>query len=290
MDIVPSRVAASVCRPAEAPTTHEAGRRAVPTAAGAGSPCEHARRSPGGRCRDRAGALARGPCSEQNGGRADDRVPASGRRSHRAAARAARSPGRAGRNLPAAIAGRRSGSAAWSSPRCSCARPPSSAWSCWPSCVGVWEMTEALAVRRHRASRWCPVAVGAAGMLVAGLRRRAARPLAVCFALTAVASWSGGSPTAPRGCRATSPAACSSRSYTCRSWPASPLLLRPPRDGQAGRSPSSLVTVGSDTGGYAAGVLFGKHPMAPSIRPKKSWEGFAGSVAGLRRCRGVGAV
>jgi len=39
-----------------------------------------------------------------------------------------------------------------------------------------------------------------------------------------------------------------------------------------------LVTVASDTGGYAAGVLFGKHPMAPVISPKKSWEGFAGSI------------
>jgi phosphatidate cytidylyltransferase len=39
-----------------------------------------------------------------------------------------------------------------------------------------------------------------------------------------------------------------------------------------------IGVVCSDTGGYAAGVLFGKHPMAPSISPKKSWEGFAGSV------------
>ncbi len=39
-----------------------------------------------------------------------------------------------------------------------------------------------------------------------------------------------------------------------------------------------LLTVSSDVGGYAAGVLFGKHPMAPAISPKKSWEGFAGSV------------
>jgi len=38
-----------------------------------------------------------------------------------------------------------------------------------------------------------------------------------------------------------------------------------------------LVTVASDTGGYIAGVLFGKHPMAPVISPKKSWEGLAGS-------------
>ncbi|KRE94690.1 phosphatidate cytidylyltransferase [Nocardioides sp. Soil774] len=38
------------------------------------------------------------------------------------------------------------------------------------------------------------------------------------------------------------------------------------------------ITVASDTGGYVAGVLFGKHPMAPVISPKKSWEGFAGSM------------
>jgi phosphatidate cytidylyltransferase len=38
------------------------------------------------------------------------------------------------------------------------------------------------------------------------------------------------------------------------------------------------VTAASDIGGYAAGVLFGKHPMAPVISPKKSWEGFAGSA------------
>ena len=39
-----------------------------------------------------------------------------------------------------------------------------------------------------------------------------------------------------------------------------------------------VLSVASDIGGYAAGVLFGKHPMAPKISPKKSWEGFAGSV------------
>ncbi|HYN75453.1 MAG TPA: phosphatidate cytidylyltransferase [Candidatus Limnocylindria bacterium] len=39
-----------------------------------------------------------------------------------------------------------------------------------------------------------------------------------------------------------------------------------------------LVVVASDVGGYALGVLFGKHPMAPRISPKKSWEGFGGSV------------
>lgn len=39
-----------------------------------------------------------------------------------------------------------------------------------------------------------------------------------------------------------------------------------------------LLTICNDIGGYATGVLFGKHPIAPQISPKKSWEGFAGSV------------
>jgi phosphatidate cytidylyltransferase len=49
-------------------------------------------------------------------------------------------------------------------------------------------------------------------------------------------------------------------------------------DGVAGIITFILVTIASDTGGYVAGVLFGKHPMAPVISPKKSWEGFVGSA------------
>ena len=39
-----------------------------------------------------------------------------------------------------------------------------------------------------------------------------------------------------------------------------------------------IGVVCSDVGGYAVGVLFGKHPMVPSISPNKSWEGLAGSL------------
>ena len=46
-----------------------------------------------------------------------------------------------------------------------------------------------------------------------------------------------------------------------------------------------LVTIASDIGGYVAGVLFGRHPMAPVISPKKSWEGFAGSAVSCLRGR-----
>ena len=43
-----------------------------------------------------------------------------------------------------------------------------------------------------------------------------------------------------------------------------------------------ILVVATDTGAYASGLLFGKHPMAPTISPKKTWEGFAGAaIAGL---------
>lgn len=34
----------------------------------------------------------------------------------------------------------------------------------------------------------------------------------------------------------------------------------------------------NDTFGYIVGVLVGKHPLAPKISPKKSWEGLTGSL------------
>lgn len=39
-----------------------------------------------------------------------------------------------------------------------------------------------------------------------------------------------------------------------------------------------VIAVAADTGAYAAGLAFGRHPMAPRISPKKTWEGFAGAV------------
>jgi phosphatidate cytidylyltransferase len=47
-----------------------------------------------------------------------------------------------------------------------------------------------------------------------------------------------------------------------------------------------VLTICSDIGGYAAGVLAGRHPMAPRLSPKKSWEGFGGSLV-LQAVAGV---
>ncbi|MFG1616943.1 phosphatidate cytidylyltransferase [Nonomuraea wenchangensis] len=63
-----------------------------------------------------------------------------------------------------------------------------------------------------------------------------------------------------------------------------PLLLRE-EDGAHRVLIFIAVTVASDIGGYAAGVLFGRHRMTV-ISPKKTWEGFAGSVVA---CTAVGA-
>ncbi|MDY0829033.1 phosphatidate cytidylyltransferase [Microbacterium sp. BG28] len=39
-----------------------------------------------------------------------------------------------------------------------------------------------------------------------------------------------------------------------------------------------IVAIASDTGAYVTGLTLGRHPMAPRISPKKTWEGFAGAA------------
>ncbi|GAA5181923.1 hypothetical protein GCM10023322_17700 [Rugosimonospora acidiphila] len=56
------------------------------------------------------------------------------------------------------------------------------------------------------------------------------------------------------------------------------VMLDKPHDGPLRVVLTLASVVLSDTGGYAAGVFFGQHPMAPSISPKKSWEGLCGSL------------
>jgi phosphatidate cytidylyltransferase len=55
------------------------------------------------------------------------------------------------------------------------------------------------------------------------------------------------------------------------------ILLVAQPDGQWWTLAFLIVVVVTDIGAYASGVLFGKHPMAPAISPKKTWEGFAGA-------------
>ncbi|MEU9886427.1 phosphatidate cytidylyltransferase [Sphaerisporangium sp. NPDC051011] len=61
-----------------------------------------------------------------------------------------------------------------------------------------------------------------------------------------------------------------------------PLMLAKP-DGADRVVLFIAVTVSSDIGGYFAGILFGRHKMS-IISPKKTWEGFAGSILACVIC------
>ncbi|MBB6120391.1 phosphatidate cytidylyltransferase [Nocardiopsis algeriensis] len=58
------------------------------------------------------------------------------------------------------------------------------------------------------------------------------------------------------------------------------LLVAHPEEGQFRLVTFIVVTISSDIGGYFAGILLGRHKMAPVISPNKTWEGFGGSVLG----------
>jgi phosphatidate cytidylyltransferase len=56
------------------------------------------------------------------------------------------------------------------------------------------------------------------------------------------------------------------------------VLLLAPDDGHLRVLAMLIGVVLSDTGGYAFGVFLGRHKLAPSVSPGKSWEGLGGSV------------
>nr|BFE62760.1 phosphatidate cytidylyltransferase [Dactylosporangium thailandense] len=143
-------------------------------------------------------------------------------------------------------------------------------------CVGVWEMVRAVSVQKARPPL-VPLLLGA--------------PLMVCLA------WFGGAERLPLGLLATlllvfvwrfaDGVAHYQRDVTAAALIAvyvpflgsfAALLAYPAHDGSVRVLVTVLAVVLSDTGGYATGVFLGKHPMAPSVSPAKSWEGFAGSV------------
>ncbi|MCW2885041.1 MAG: phosphatidate cytidylyltransferase [Streptosporangiaceae bacterium] len=63
-------------------------------------------------------------------------------------------------------------------------------------------------------------------------------------------------------------------------------LMLAPDDGAARIVIFVAVTVSSDIGGFFVGAFLGRHKMAPTISPKKTWEGFTGSAL---TCMAVGS-
>lgn len=57
------------------------------------------------------------------------------------------------------------------------------------------------------------------------------------------------------------------------------VLLTAGRGGQWWTIGFIVVVAAVDVGAYATGLTWGRHPMAPRISPKKTWEGFEGAAA-----------
>jgi phosphatidate cytidylyltransferase len=141
--------------------------------------------------------------------------------------------------------------------------------------VSIVELTGALRKGGHQPPR-PPVLLGAVGMV--GLAwTRGPSGLIVAFLLTvfAVLLWRLGD--GPLGYLRDASAGVLVALYVPLLAGFAVLLLVPD-DGVARVLAFIATVVCSDVGGFAAGVLFGRHPMAPTVSPKKSWEGLAGSI------------
>ena len=142
-------------------------------------------------------------------------------------------------------------------------------------CVGVWELCRALRSRGLRAPV-VPSVVGCISMLGAAYVG-GGQALAVCFGLTCVAILVWRVADGVSGAAADVVAGLFVAAYPSLLAAFSSLLLAPD-DGNWRLFTFVAVTVASDIGGYAVGAVWGRHPLAPTISPKKSWEGFGGSV------------
>ncbi len=141
--------------------------------------------------------------------------------------------------------------------------------------VSVWEVADAFAARRIAVSR-VPVLVGGVGMLVSAFAG-GEEALLSAFALTCLAVMVWRSLEGADGAVRDVAAGLFTAAYV-PFLAGFAMLLLAADDGPRRIALFILVTIASDIGGYVAGVLFGRHPMAPSVSPKKSWEGLAGSV------------
>jgi phosphatidate cytidylyltransferase len=182
--------------------------------------------------------------------------------------------GRAGRNLPAAIA----------SAVVLLALIGGSLYFWKPAFVGlvtaaillgVWEMKQALA-EKGIALPLEPLVVGSVVMLVGGYVW-GAPALMTALAVTALGSMLWRLRGGVGGFVRDVTAGVFTAVYIPFLAGFVTLLLKPD-DGPLRVLTFILVTIASDIGGYFVGVIAGKHPMAPVISPKKSWEGFVGST------------
>jgi phosphatidate cytidylyltransferase len=144
--------------------------------------------------------------------------------------------------------------------------------------VALTELTTAFAKRQINIPV-IPVAAGGAAILTCTYWL-GARPALAALALTVVVIFAWRLPGGPSGYVKDVTAGVFALIYL-------PFLasfvvaMLSPADGPRRVLTFVIVTICSDIGGYFAGITLGRggrHPMAPVISPKKTWEGFAGSA------------
>ena len=142
--------------------------------------------------------------------------------------------------------------------------------------AALWELTRALAAKQIMIPA-IPVAVG--GMLAFGLAYwQGPRDALAALALTFIAVLAWRLPGGASGYLRDITAGTFALTYLAGMAAFVSLMLAQPR-GPHRVLLFAILAVCSDSGGYFAGILFGRHLMAPSISPKKTWEGLAGSLA-----------
>ena len=195
-----------------------------------------------------------------------------------------RTPGRAGRDLTAAIAVGLGLGAVILVPLFSPVKWLFVGVVVGAAALGTWEVVQAL---RRLGARppLVPLLAGAVAMGVLAYRSGAGA-LLLALVLTVLACLVGRLADPGPGYLRDVAAAVFTAAYVPFLAGFTALLTAPP-DGPRRVTVFIATVVCSDVGGYAAGVLLGRHPMAPSVSPKKSWEGFGGSVLA---CAAAGAV
>jgi len=141
--------------------------------------------------------------------------------------------------------------------------------------VALWELTRALAAEQIKIPV-IPVGIGGAAMLALAYWRGSGPALAVlAVTFIAVLAWRllGGADGYVRD----TTAGIFALIYLPTLAAFVALMLAQP-DGAHRALVFVILAVCSDSGGYFAGIMFGRHPMAPAISPKKTWEGLAGSA------------
>ena len=141
--------------------------------------------------------------------------------------------------------------------------------------IAVWELSTALEGRGIRVPL-VPVVLGGIGLLAAAYAA-GAEAMTVTFMITVLAVFAWRLADVRPDYVTDVTAGIFTALYAPFLAGFAVLLLRP-NDGPWRVLVLLAVVVAADTGGYVFGVLLGRHPMAPTVSPKKSWEGFVGSL------------